>query len=72
MIPKKLPKKPQSTPPKRDAPTRVANEARPNKVNTKTNFPKSQFTEDGVPILNIPGIDDVDLASTMDNMLKNI
>lgn len=36
----------------------------------KTKLPKSQYDLDGRPILNVPELDDIDLNSSMNKLLK--
>lgn len=84
MIPKgknlnSLPKQAQSTKPAQPAkqtmpaePTKQTKSAKSAKTKEpliKTRFPKTEMDDEGTPILNIPGIDDVNLEDTMNKLL---
>ncbi len=71
MIPKKeTPKRVERKLPKSKESTTKVNESKlKKKVVIETRLPKSEYAEDGTPLLNIPGIDDIDLKGTINDFL---
>lgn len=71
MIPKKeTPKQVERKLPKSKESTTKVNESKlKKKVVIETRLPKSEYAEDGTPLLNITGIDDIDLKGTINDFL---
>lgn len=71
MIPKKeTPKRVERKLPKsKESTTKVKESKLKKKVVIETRLPKSEYAEDGTPLLNILGIDDIDLKGTINDFL---
>lgn len=65
-----IPRKKEVTKADKVTPQQKTNKPKKTKSNAiPTRLPKSEYDSDGKPILNIPGIDDIELGDTIERFL---
>lgn len=65
-----IPRKKEVTKADKVTPQQKTNKPKKTKSNAiPTRLPKSEYDKDGKPILNIPGIDDIELGDTIERFL---